>query len=66
MTAYWLSLYREIHDEDKLAARVRDAEHRVYPLALALVAAGRTRVDGDRVLVDGAAFPADTVVSPRP
>ena len=33
--------------------------------ALGLVAAGRTRVDGDRVLVDGAAFPRDTVVSPQ-
>jgi phosphoribosylglycinamide formyltransferase-1 len=51
-------------DEDRLAARVLEAEHRVYPLALSMVAAGRTRVVNDRVLVDGAGFPPDTVVSP--
>jgi phosphoribosylglycinamide formyltransferase-1 len=52
-------------DDGRLAARVLEAEHRIYPLALGLVAAGRTRVMGDRVLVDGAAFPTESVISPR-
>ena len=34
-----------------LAARVLGAEHRIYPAALALVAAERTRVVGERVVI---------------
>ena len=37
---------------DELAARVLGAEHRIYPAALALVAAERTRVVGERVVID--------------
>ncbi len=36
---------------DDLAARVLGAEHRIYPQALALVAAERTRVVGERVVI---------------
>ena len=39
-------------DEASLAARVLAAEHRLYPLALGLVASGRVKVDGERALVD--------------
>ena len=39
--------------EESLAARVLAAEHRLYPLALRLVAAGRVRIEGERALVDG-------------
>jgi phosphoribosylglycinamide formyltransferase-1 len=40
------------HDTaDELAARVLAAEHRLYPHALALVASGRARVEGERVMV---------------
>jgi phosphoribosylglycinamide formyltransferase 1 len=35
---------------EMLAARVLEAEHAIYPLALALVASGRIRVDGERVI----------------
>jgi phosphoribosylglycinamide formyltransferase 1 len=35
-----------------LAARVLEAEHVVYPMALALVASGRARVDGERVVIE--------------
>ena len=44
---------------EMLAARVLEAEHAIYPLALALVASGRIRVDGERVIhtVSGAAQP---------
>lgn len=38
--------------EQSLAARVLEAEHRAYPLALRLVAEGRVRVDGERAIVD--------------
>jgi len=37
---------------DSLAARVLEAEHRAYPLALRLLAEGRVRVEGDRAIVD--------------
>ena len=39
--------------EATLAARVLAAEHRIYPLALRLVAEGRVKIDGARCLVDG-------------
>jgi phosphoribosylglycinamide formyltransferase-1 len=35
---------------DTLGARVLEAEHRLYPLALGLVAAGKIRVEGERVV----------------
>lgn len=39
--------------EETLAARVLKAEHKLYPLALRLVAEGRTRIAEERVLIDG-------------
>ena len=38
---------------DLLAARVLEAEHRIYPLALRLVAEGRVRVVEERVEILG-------------
>lgn len=49
-----------------LAARVLQAEHRCYPLALDLVASGRTRVEGERVLIDGASAPEAILINPEP
>lgn len=49
---------------DTLAARILAAEHRLYPLALRLIAAGRVRVQGERALIDGAAVPDVMLVSP--
>jgi phosphoribosylglycinamide formyltransferase-1 len=40
---------------ETLAARVLKAEHRIYPLALRWIAEGRVRVEGEQVLLDGAA-----------
>jgi phosphoribosylglycinamide formyltransferase-1 len=51
-------------DAGRLAARVLEAEHRCYPLALRLIASGRLRVIGERVLVDGAASPATIQLNP--
>lgn len=39
--------------EDALAKRVLAIEHRIYPLALKLVAAGRLHVEGDQCVIDG-------------
>ena len=39
---------REDDDAETLAARVLEVEHRIYPMALGLVAAGRVRVVGGR------------------
>ncbi|GIK99321.1 MAG: phosphoribosylglycinamide formyltransferase [Alphaproteobacteria bacterium] len=47
-----------------LAARVLEQEHRLYPLALRLVAEGRVRVDGERAVVIGAAAPDTVLISP--
>ena len=39
--------------EEKLAARILNEEHRIYPRAIQLYAEGRLRVDGRRVIVAG-------------
>jgi phosphoribosylglycinamide formyltransferase-1 len=36
--------------EEKLAARVLREEHKIYPAALKLLAAGKIRIEGDRVV----------------
>ena len=41
-------------DEASLAARVLVAEHRLYPIALKLIAEGRVRIEGERAIVEGA------------
>jgi phosphoribosylglycinamide formyltransferase-1 len=56
-------------DAEHLAARVLAAEHRLFPLALRLVAEGRARVvadsdGGERVAIAGAAAPLDAVLNP--
>lgn len=51
-------------DEERLAARVLEAEHRAYPLALSLVAGGRASVRGDRVVIDGTAAPTGFLLNP--
>jgi phosphoribosylglycinamide formyltransferase-1 len=43
---------------DTLGARVLAAEHKLFPLALRLIAEGRVTVDGERAVVDGRAEPA--------
>ncbi len=48
-----------------LAARVLAQEHRIYPLALKLVAGGAARIEGARVLIDGEAAAPDALLWPR-
>jgi phosphoribosylglycinamide formyltransferase 1 len=51
-------------DVETLAARVLAAEHRLYPLALALVAAERVRTVDGRCLLEGADQAAATLLMP--
>lgn len=38
---------------ESLATRLLPAEHRLFPMALRLVASGRARVEGDHVVIEG-------------
>ena len=51
-------------DEDRLAARILAAEHRLYPLAVRLYAEGRLRIEGNRVAIAGAAAENMTMSNP--
>ena len=51
-------------DEDRLAARILAAEHRLYPLAVRLYAEGRLRIAGERVLVAGGGAPGGALLNP--
>ena len=51
-------------DEERLAARILDVEHRIYPLALRLIAEGRVRVVDDRVLIDRPDQPGEVLLNP--
>ena len=55
-------------DEAALAARVLEAEHRLYPLALRLVAQGKARMSGARVVfsdMDGEPADGAMLISPE-
>jgi phosphoribosylglycinamide formyltransferase-1 len=51
--------------EEALAARVLKVEHRIYPLALKLVAEARVRVENGRCLIDGARIPETVELKPE-
>jgi phosphoribosylglycinamide formyltransferase 1 len=51
-------------DEASLAARVLAAEHRIYPLALRLIAEGRVRVAGEKAIVDAPHWAHEALVNP--
>ena len=57
---------RQEDTPETLAARVLQAEHSCYPLALDLDASGRVRVVDERVLIDAAAAPATILINPEP
>ena len=53
--------------EDTLAARVLETEHRLYPLALRLIAQGQVRVEGERAIVSSdAKYPDNVLLNPMP
>ena len=49
---------------DVLAARVLRAEHKLYPAALALIASGRARLDGDKIIISEDVNHAPALFSP--
>ena len=55
---------RDDDSEATLAARVLTVEHRIYPLALRLVAEGRVRVVDGRCLIDGVPVPDSASIVP--
>ena len=55
---------RDDDTEATLAARVIAVEHRLYPLALRLVAAGRVRVENGRCRIADAPAPAEALLVP--
>ncbi len=50
---------------DTLAERILVAEHRLYPLALLLVASGEARLEAGRVLLERGCNQADSLFSPK-
>jgi phosphoribosylglycinamide formyltransferase-1 len=54
----------DVDDADGLAARILVQEHRIYPLAVRLIAEHRVRVEEMRVLVGGAQAPETALVNP--
>ena len=57
----WAVAVNEDDTEATLAARVLAVEHRIYPLALKLVAEGRVRIEGARCRISGS-IPTDSVL----
>lgn len=58
-----------VHEDDdagRLAARVLAEEHRIYAIAVRLIAEGRTRVVDERVIVEGVRAPASRMINPAP
>jgi phosphoribosylglycinamide formyltransferase-1 len=51
---------------DTLAARVLAQEHVVYPYAVRLIAEGRVRIAGERVVIERAQTPTGALVNPAP
>jgi phosphoribosylglycinamide formyltransferase-1 len=51
-------------DEASLSARILAQEHRLYPLAVRLIAEGRVRVEGEHARIAGWRAPAIAVVNP--
>lgn len=51
-------------DDESLSARILAAEHRLYPLAVRLIAEGRTRIIAGKVEIDGWRAPEPAVLNP--
>ena len=57
-----------VHDDDDadaLAARVLTEEHRIYPLAVRLIAEGRTQIGGGRVAIRDSQHPDQALINPE-
>jgi phosphoribosylglycinamide formyltransferase-1 len=52
-------------DEARLSERILETEHRLYPLAVRLIAEGRVRVVAERVEIMNAGIPDILALSPQ-
>jgi phosphoribosylglycinamide formyltransferase 1 len=52
-------------DEERLSARILGVEHRLYPLALRLIAEGRVSVIAEKVKIDGCRIPEIAALNPQ-
>jgi len=53
-------------DEKRLAARILESEHVIYPLALRLVAEGKVSVDGEKTVIEGGTPAVGALINPSP
>ena len=56
-----------IHSDDDasvLAGRILEREHIIYPMAVRMIAEGRTRIEDERVVIDGAEAPPESLINP--
>ena len=51
---------------ESLSARILKQEHRIYPLAVRLIAEGRARTAGGMVSIDNYHLPRDVLINPPP
>jgi phosphoribosylglycinamide formyltransferase-1 len=51
-------------DEDRLADRILEAEHRCYPLAVRLIAEGRVSIADEIVRIAGGSFAETPLLNP--
>ncbi|MBT3535367.1 MAG: phosphoribosylglycinamide formyltransferase [Rhodospirillaceae bacterium] len=51
---------------ESLAARILHQEHRIYPLAVRLIAEGRARTAGGMVAIDNYELPEQVLINPPP
>jgi len=51
-------------DAEAVAARVLEQEHKIYPLAVKLIAEGRVRVANEVAVIDGAEAPKGALINP--
>ena len=49
---------------ESLAARVLDAEHKIYPEAIKLIAERRIRIRGHRAIIEDMTVPSETIINP--
>jgi phosphoribosylglycinamide formyltransferase-1 len=52
-------------DEERLAARILEVEHLLYPVAVRLIAERRIKVIADKVEIDGCQVPQIAVLNPQ-
>jgi phosphoribosylglycinamide formyltransferase-1 len=50
---------------DTLAARVLEAEHKLYPLAVRLIGEGRVKIIGEQVMIDAPSRERDILFAPH-